>query len=143
MFNWKNGSLLVVLAGFVVLPFLPFGGKDNLTLLISLFLLASMASSWNILGGYVGHINLGHGAFFGIGSLVTRALWLEYELPILIALIAGALVAAVAALIVGAPALRLRGTYFAIGTLALAEAMRLTVGNVLPRVSRLPGPALA
>jgi len=142
MFNWKNGSLLVVLVGFIVLPFLPFGGKDNLTLLISLFLLASMASSWNILGGYVGHINLGHGAFFGIGSLVTRALWLEYELPILIALAAGALVAAIAALIVGAPALRLRGTYFAIGTLALAEAMRLTVGNVLPRVSRLPGPAL-
>ncbi len=142
MLNWKSAVALVSLLGFVILPFLPFGGKDTLTLMISLFLLASMASSWNILGGYIGHINLGHGAFFGIGSLVTRSMWLDYEWSLPLAFAAGALAAAGAALIIGAPALRLRGTYFAIGTLALGEAMRLTIGNVLPRISRLPGSAL-
>jgi branched-chain amino acid transport system permease protein len=142
MFNWKNGVALTLLVGFIALPLFPYGGKDTLTLMISLFTLASIASSWNILGGYVGHINLGHGAFFGIGSLVTRTLWLEYSWHILPSFVIGGLAAALGALIIGAPALRLKGTYFAIGTLALAEAMRLTVGNVLPRVSRLPGPAL-
>lgn len=142
MLNWKNALAVILVVGFVALPQLPFGGKDTLTLMISLFTLASMAASWNIMGGYVGHINLGHGAFFGIGSLVTRTLWLEYELPMIVAFIAGGIAAAIGALIIGAPALRLRGTYFAIGTLALAEAMRLTVGNLLPRVSRLPGSAL-
>ena len=142
MLNWKNGLVLILIIGLSVLPLFPFAGKDTLTLLISLFILASMASSWNILGGYVGHINLGHGAFFGIGSLVTRTLWLEYSWSILPAFVVGGLGAALAALIIGAPALRLRGTYFAIGTLALAEAMRLTVGNILPRLSQLPIQAL-
>lgn len=142
MLNWKSGIALLSLIALVALPQLPFGEKDTLTLMISLLILAAMASSWNILGGYVGHINLGHGAFFGIGSLVTRSLWLDYGWNILGAFAVGGLVAALAALIVGAPALRLRGTYFAIGTLGLAEAMRLTVGNLLPRISRLPGPEL-
>ncbi|MCL4247918.1 MAG: branched-chain amino acid ABC transporter permease [Anaerolineae bacterium] len=142
MLNWRTGAILLLVVALIALPQLPFGEKDLLTLLISLFILAALSSSWNILGGFVGHINLGHGAFFGIGSLVTRSLWLDQGWHILAALAVGGVVAAIVALIVGAPALRLRGTYFAIGTLALAEAMRLTVGNVLPRVSRLPGPEL-
>lgn len=142
MVNWRSGLALILALSLFVLPQLPFAEKDTLTLLISLFIIASLASSWNILGGFIGQINLGHGAFFGIGSLVTRTLWLEYDVHILIAFVLGGIAAAIAALIVGAPALRLKGTYFAIGTLALSEAMRLTIGNVLPKVSRLPGPAL-
>jgi branched-chain amino acid transport system permease protein len=58
------------------------------------------------------------------------------------AFIAGGVVAALGALIIGAPALRLKGIYFSVGTLALAEALRLTVSTALPRISRLPGPML-
>lgn len=142
MRNWGWGAALLIAVALGILPAMPFGSKANLTLLISLFTIAAMASSWNILAGYVGHINLGHVAFFGIGSLVTRLLWLEQDWPFLVAFVVGGLAAALAALLVGAPALRLKGIYFSIGTLAFAEALRLTVGNVLPRVSRLPGPAL-
>jgi branched-chain amino acid transport system permease protein len=46
------------------------------------------------------------------------------------------------ALLIGAPALRLRGIYFTIGTLAVAEALRVTVSNLLPIVTRLPAPQL-
>lgn len=58
------------------------------------------------------------------------------------AFLAGGIAAALVAVVVGAPALRLKGIYFAVGTLALAEALRLTVGTILPRISRLPGAEL-
>jgi branched-chain amino acid transport system permease protein len=131
-------GLIIVL---VVVPLLPFGTDDNLTLLISLFIAAGLATSWNIVAGFAGQINLGHAAFFGLGSLVTRQLWLS-DVSFVISFAAGGLAAAAAALFIGWPALRLKGIYFSIGTLALAEALGLTVANILPRVSRLPGPAL-
>jgi branched-chain amino acid transport system permease protein len=46
------------------------------------------------------------------------------------------------AAIIGAPGLRLKGIYFSIGTLAIAEAVRITFGNILPIVTRFPGPQL-
>jgi branched-chain amino acid transport system permease protein len=113
------------------------------TTLVQALLIATLAVSWNILSGFAGQINLGHAAFFGVGALTARLLWLEQGLPFWISFLAGGLAAVLFALIVGAPALRLRGIYFAIGTLALAQALRVTVGNVLPIVTRLPGPALA
>lgn len=147
--NWRL-PVLVALAYFLFeLPELLTGWPwyyeeidDKLTLAITLFTIATLASSWNILAGYAGQINLGHAAFFGIGSVVTRELWLTKDYPFNEAFFYGGGAAALAALIVGAPALRLKGIYFAIGTLALAEALRLTIGSMYPGVSRLPGPEL-
>lgn len=133
---------LVPTAALLLLPLTPWGEKDVLTLLVTLFIVAGLASSWNILAGMVGRINLGHAAFFGLGALTTRQLWLAHGWAFEIAFIAGGIAAAVAALILGAPALRLKGIYFSVGTLALGEALRLTVGTSLPRLSRLPGPML-
>jgi len=56
---------------------------------------------------------------------------------------AGALVATAFALVIGAAAFRLRGAYFAIGTLALGEILRITAGNVLPEISTLPAATIA
>lgn len=142
MTKWR--WLLIGIAGglLVVMPLLPIGSADNLTLLISVFIIAGLAASWNIVAGFAGQINLGHAAFFGIGSLVTRQLWLNNDMPFAISFLAGGAAAAGAALLVGVPALRLKGIYFSIGTLALAEALRLTVGTTLPTASRLPGPML-
>jgi branched-chain amino acid transport system permease protein len=112
-----------------------------LTVAIALFTIGGLAASWNLLGGYTGQISLGHAAFFGIGALVTRQMWFA-EIPFPIAFVAGGLAATVAAVVVGIPALRLRGIYFSIGTLAMAEALRVTVNNTLPRLSGLRGPML-
>lgn len=141
MRKWGLPIYGVIFVGLVALPFLP-SGSNALTLMISLFTIASLASSWNILAGLVGRINLGHAAFFGIGALTTRLLWLESEWPLMLAFLAGGGTAGLLALVIGAPALRLKGIYFSVGTLALAEALRLTVGTILPRISRLPGPML-
>lgn len=102
----------------------------------------SMGQSWNILGGFGGQTSLGHAAFFGIGALVTRTLWLDGQ-PFAFAFVLGGLVAVTFAMLVGAPTFRLRGAYFAIGTLGVAEALRITVSQNIPFISTMPGPLIA
>lgn len=137
--KWLFAALL--LGALLLLPQLPVSSNKTLTILIQVFIVAALASSWNLLAGYAGQINLGHAAFFGLGSLITRLLWFN-DYPFMLSFLAGGVVATIFALIIGAPALRLRGIYFAIGTLALAEALHRTVGNVLPGNSAMPGPKL-
>lgn len=138
----RNGLIVaaVVLAVLLVLPLL-INNDKTLTIAIFTFIIAALASSWNIVGGFAGQISLGHAAFFGIGALVTRMLWLQ-GMPLLLSILAGCLAAALTAVVLGFPGLRLKGIYFAIGTLALAEAMRITANNLLPGISALPAVAL-
>ena len=117
--------------------------RDTLNLLFLVYLYVSMAQSWNILAGYAGQINLGHAAFFGVGAWATRGLWTDESVPFLVAFFLGGLAAMLFALVFGLITFRLRGVYFAIGTLALAEAMRITVANLLPNIETLPGPTIA
>lgn len=137
------GSKLVPIVVALLLIALPLVVRDDamLTTAVLMFIIAALAVSWNIVGGFAGQISLGHAAFFGIGALVTRLLWMQ-DVPFFASFLAGGLAAAVAALILGFPGLRLHGIYFAIGTLALAEAIRITVGSVFPRVTALPADLL-
>ncbi len=118
--------------------------EDNKTinLAVNVLLFVSLASSWNILGGFSGQTNLGHAAFFGAGTLVTRTLWFS-GWHILPSLLGGALVAVALALLIGVPAFRLRGVYFAIGTLALSQILYITVGNEFSMISSIPAQELA
>ena len=134
----------VILLAFAGLAFVPLAVRrdDTLNLIFLVLLSVTLAQSWNIVAGYAGQVNLGHAAFFGMGSLVTRTLWIG-GIPILIAMAAGALVAMAFALLIGAAAFRLRGAYFAIGTLALGEILRITTGNVFAEISTLPAATIA
>jgi branched-chain amino acid transport system permease protein len=133
------GISLTVL--FAALPLFT-ARNDLLNLCVQIFLAVVLAQSWNLLGGYAGQINLGHAAFFGLGALVTRTLWVGGT-PLIFGLIAGALVATLYGIIIGIPAFRLRGAYFAIGTLGLAEILRITVGNLMPEISTISARELA
>ena len=132
---------IIFAAGCAALPLFTMR-NDLLNLGVQIFLAVVLAQSWNILGGYAGQINLGHAAFFGLGALVTRALWVGGT-PLIWSLSAGALVATAFGCLIGVPAFRLRGAYFAIGTLGLAEILRITVGNVMPQISTIPAANLA
>jgi branched-chain amino acid transport system permease protein len=134
----------VILIAFGCLAFLPlFVRRDDVLNFFVVFLLSvTLAQSWNILAGYAGQVNLGHAAFFGLGALVARTLWIQGT-PILPAVAAGAIVAVAFGLLIGALAFRLRGVYFAIGTLALAEILRISAGNLLPEISTLPAATIA
>lgn len=110
---------------------------DLLNLLFQVFVYVTLAASWNVLGGYAGQVNLGHAAFFGTGALVARVTWLG-GWPLPLAFAAGAAAGVAIALVIGLPTFRLRGVYFSVGTLALAEMLRITVTNTQPNVSALP-----
>ncbi len=113
----------------------------NLFFLICLHI--TLSQSWNILAGFAGQSSLGHAAFFGIGALVARTLWLVEGVPFAGAFLLGGAAAVLFALLIGAPTFRLRGAYFAIGTLGVAEVLRITVSQNIPFISSLPGPMIA
>jgi branched-chain amino acid transport system permease protein len=134
-------AILIALALLTGLPILV--PRDSVLNFVFLILLSiTLAQSWNIVAGYAGQVNLGHAAFFGLGALVARTLWIGGR-PIVLAMLAGAVVAVLFALLIGVAAFRLRGAYFAIGTLALGEILRTTVSNVLPEISTLPAATIA
>jgi branched-chain amino acid transport system permease protein len=129
-------STIVIIA---VLAYLPnIIEKDStINLMVLVFLYIVLASSWNILGGYAGQVSLGHAAFFGLGALAARLLWTG-GFNLFLSILAGGLLAVAFAMLIGAPAFRLKGVYFAIGTLALAQILSVTVGNLFPKISALP-----
>src|SRR5512132_557010 len=98
--------------------------------IINLFMLAILAESWNIIGGFTGYASFGNVAFFGIGAYTTGILLTKVGWPLAAALPAAGLVAMLFAALIGLPILRLRGHYFAIATLGVAETMREVVYNV-------------
>ena len=81
---------VTIAAGLALLPLFT-ARNDLLNLGVQIFLAVVMAQSWNLLGGYTGQINLGHAAFFGLGALVTRFLWVGGA-PLILSLMAGAAV---------------------------------------------------
>lgn len=83
----------------------------------------------NILTGYSGQISLGNGAFMAIGSYTTALLVARQHWPYLLTLPVGALLAGAVGLLVGIPALRLRGIYLALATFALALSVTPVLNN--------------
>ena len=131
-------ALAVALVALAVLPPLTDNRADILNLFFLILLYITLGQSWNVLGGFTGQVNLGHAAFFGIGVMAARQLWLVGHWPYPLAFLVGGLAATVFALVIGVPTFRLRGAYFSIGTLGLAEALRITVSNVFPNINALP-----
>lgn len=138
MNNLKKFSIAGVIIVLLILVPLIITRTDVLTWLYLTLLYIALSQSWNIIGGYAGQINLGHAAFFGAGALTARYIWLHFGLPLPLALLGGALAATIFAMIIGFPAFRLRGIYFVIGTLVLAEILRLVFDTVLPRADVMP-----
>jgi branched-chain amino acid transport system permease protein len=97
---------------------------------ISTLLLATLAQSWNIIGGYTGYASFGNSVFFGLGSYGTAIAMVQWHLPFAAGLALGAMLAVAFAFLLGLPVLRLRGHYFAIATLALAEVMIAIFSNL-------------
>jgi branched-chain amino acid transport system permease protein len=134
--SWRWLALAAGLALAAAAP-LAIPRDDIINLLFRICLFVTLAQSWNLLAGFSGQTSLGHAAFFGIGALVTRGLWLAGT-PFALALAAGGLAAAAFALVIGVPTFRLRGAYFAIGTLGIAEVLRITVAQGMPLITSLP-----
>jgi branched-chain amino acid transport system permease protein len=94
----------------------------NVVLAFTLFTYITMAQAWNLIGGYGGQFSLGHAMFVGIGSYATALLLVHSSLPLWVTVVLSGLFASGIAAIVAVPLLRLRGVYFAVGTLGIALA---------------------
>ena len=85
--------------------------------------------AWNLLGGYAGQVSFGHSAFLGVGAYTTMILYLKLGMSPWLALLIGGLVSVVVAIPIGLLCFRLRGPYFSLSTLAVAEILRLVALN--------------
>jgi branched-chain amino acid transport system permease protein len=93
------------------------------------FMAAILAIGWNLIGGYTGYAAFGNVAFFGLGAYVTGILMTKTNLDFLPSLLAGGIFCAAFAAAVEPPLLRLRGHYFAVATLGLANAVQQIVAG--------------
>ena len=89
-----------------------------------------MAASLNLINGYTGQFSLGHAGFMAVGAYVGVVATTNFHLPLLIALILGAVAAGILGFLIGLPTLRLKGDYLAIATLGLGEIIRIVIMNI-------------
>jgi branched-chain amino acid transport system permease protein len=124
-----------ILAVTALLAAVPLVTTSNVVLnfLVMALVIALVGQGWNLLGGYGGQYSFGHAAFFGTGAYVTGILQMRYGVNawagFVIGIAAGALVGAV----IGVLTFRsgLKGSYFALVTLAFAEVLRI-IASVAP-----------
>ncbi len=98
-------------------------------ILILTLMYAALAQSWNILGGYCGQISLGHALYFGLGAYTTALLYTKLAVLPWFGMLGGGVVSALIALALGYPCFRLRGHYFVIATIVIAETAYLLFLN--------------
>lgn len=128
-----NKKLNYVLSAVVVLAalLLPLTSNDYLIQVATgIAMYAALAASWNLIGGLTGYPSFGNVAFFGLGAVLAAALSVNLHWPYIDAALTAVLGSGLFGLVLGLPLLRLRGHYFSIATLALAEATMAVVTNV-------------
>ncbi|MGZ5475487.1 MAG: branched-chain amino acid ABC transporter permease [Thermoanaerobaculia bacterium] len=101
-----------------------------LHMMIMMFISVITGSSWNILGGDTGQYSVGHAAYFGVGAYTTMMLLQFRHVPPWYGVWAGAAAALVVALIIGSICFRLRGPYFVLASIAVAEIIRVSALNL-------------
>ncbi|ODR79552.1 ABC transporter permease [Haladaptatus sp. W1] len=111
--------------GLIALLALPFFVNSFWTrIALQALMWIGLAQSWNMIGGYAGYLDFGHGAYFGVGAFVTGIVMVQFGAPFLAGLLLAAAVGAGLAYLIAVPTLRLKGAYFAIATWAFAEAVK-------------------
>ncbi len=117
-----------------VLALLPFASSSQflVTLATLTAVSAALGQAWNIAGGFGGLTSFGHAAFFGLGAYAAAILQTRYGLNPWLGLPAAAAVGGAAGWLIGFSAFRagLRGSYFALVTLAFAEAFRVLANSL-------------
>jgi branched-chain amino acid transport system permease protein len=121
----------LVAAATILIALVPvFGSAVLIQYGINALIFATLAQSWNIIGGYTGYASFGNSVFFGLGAYGTAIAMTQFGLPFWAGLPLGAVLGVLCAFLLGLPVLRLRGHYFAIATLGLSLAVAAVVSNL-------------
>jgi len=123
---WGLG-LLLLLAALGLQSQLFLGQQRTVS---AIFMFVALAQAWNLIGGFAGYACFGQVAFFGVGGYFTAIAIGHWHLSFWVSLVLSGVVAALFATVIGIPLLRLKGHYFAIATLGVAEGMREVVTNM-------------
>ena len=89
-----------------------------------------LAVSLNLITGFTGQFSIGHAGFMAVGAYLSAVMTVKLGLPFAVAILAGAIGAAILGFAIGLPTLRLQGDYLAIATLGLGEIIRITILNI-------------
>ena len=120
----KNISIAIaVLVAACVLPQLV--DTSHLNTIILILMAAQLGVAWNMLGGYAGQVSLGHAAFVGLGAYTSTLLLINFGISPWFGIVAGGCVAALLSLAFGWSCFRLKGHYFAMATIAVAELVQI------------------
>ena len=129
--RWFHYALWLSL--FVVMALLPeFVSKGTLRTIIFANFLAVFAISWDVLSGRTGYISFGHPFLIGIGAYTSAILTKRFDVPVEYAIPIAVVVTMIGGIIVFLPALRIKGSYFALVTLAFMELMYQLVQVIRP-----------
>ena len=128
---WTYFLLAVLIYGVVqVLIMTGFVDIRYQNLLITMCINIILAVSLHVIIGITGQFSIGHAGFLAVGAYISAIFTMKLDLPFLVAILAGAVVAAIAGIIIGVPTLRLKGDYLAIATLGFAEIIRIIFVNI-------------
>lgn len=123
----KMIAAVLIMTLLVVVPF--FAGDYVIQITVFAFIMAYLCGAWNIASGYGGLLSFGHAAFIGIGGYTTAVLLVYYHIPGWIGMFLGGILAALLALLLtwSICRFRIRGFYFAVSTILVAETIGLVV----------------
>jgi branched-chain amino acid transport system permease protein len=129
----KDYALIIVVIALLAGAPLLTASNVVLNFMVVALLIALVGQGWNVLGGYGGQYSFGHAAFFGTGAYVTAILQVRYGVNAWLGLVAGIAAGSFVGAIIGSLSFRsgLRGSYFALVTLAFAEVLRI-LASVAP-----------
>jgi branched-chain amino acid transport system permease protein len=125
----KISLFLLLAAVLIILPF-TIENQYFVHILIMVFFYAFCASAWNIISGFAGQLSFGHAAFLAIGAYSSGLLFNYLNLSPWVGMLVGGVIAAGVAVLIGIPAFRLRGAYYAISTIAFSEGFRIILETV-------------
>ena len=125
----RRAAAVAVLAGLMMAPPFLTSNQFLLHLAITVLLWTLLGVSWNLLGGFAGQVSFGHATFFGVGAYATMILYLRLGLAPWYGMALGGAAAVLVSLPIGLICFRLRGPYFSLSTLAVAEIVRLIALN--------------
>jgi len=126
--NFEKRILLSLMGLAAVLP-LFVSDQYMLHIAIMVLFFAVLASSLNLVVGYVGEFSLGHTAFLGTGAYTAAILSTQYGWPLWATIPTAGALAALVGVVIGVLTLRLQGPFFVIVTLSFAEVLRLIADN--------------
>ncbi len=122
----------IVITAIIVIALIavPFVGSESLMATMTLILIyMAMGQMWNLMGGYAGLLSLGMQSFIGIGGYSLAVFSVSYGMNVYLAILVGAVISVVFALVISPALFKMSGVYFAIGSWVVAEALIIAFSN--------------